>query len=374
MGKITKSFKQFCEETGNIDLLNLWDYDLNEKSPDKVGFKSNKSIWFKCPRWLHESRAIPLFNVVKAYEEGKIYTICPKCYSIGQYIIDSYGQEYLDKIWSDKNEKSYYDIYAGSMRNKIWLRCQNDPTHPDYDLFAGNFKKSYNCPYCAGKRVCKTNSLGYLYPEVLEIWSDKNEKTPFDFTKSSEANVWWKCRDGKHDDYQRFICRSRTYNFMCPECEKENHVYPTGADASGWKGGVTPELNLIRKSKKYAEWRTTVFEKDNYVCQCCGVRGGKLQVHHILDYVTYEDKRFDVNNGITLCVNCHDSCHPGSFHNVYGTHYKTPEELEEYINDKRKQLGINIPFSIDEYWRGINILPPPKNYDNKQIKGGDKIG
>ncbi len=71
MGKITKSFKHFCEETGNIDLLNLWDYDLNEKSPDKVGFKSNKSIWFKCPRGLHESRAIPLYNVAKAYEEGK---------------------------------------------------------------------------------------------------------------------------------------------------------------------------------------------------------------------------------------------------------------------------------------------------------------
>ena len=35
----------------------------------------------------------------------------------------------------------------------------------------------------------------------------------------------------------------------------------------------------------------------------------------------------------------------------------TPEQLEEYINNKRKELGINIPFNIEEYLNG-NILKP----------------
>lgn len=32
-----------------------------------------------------------------------------------------------------------------------------------------------------------------------------------------------------------------------------------------------------------------------------------------------------------------------------GTYNNTPEQLEEYINKKRKQLGINIPFNIKNY-------------------------
>ena len=30
------SFKQFCEDINNINLLNLWDYELNQISPDLV--------------------------------------------------------------------------------------------------------------------------------------------------------------------------------------------------------------------------------------------------------------------------------------------------------------------------------------------------
>ena len=349
MGNTTKSFKQFCDEINNTELLELWDYELNSRNPEDIGFKSNNKCYFKCKRGLHESRQIPLFNISAAYEKGRTYLICKQCESIGQYIIDNYGKDYLDKIWSDKNEKSYYDIFAGSSRSKIWLKCQNDETHPDYDLLPGNFNKSHNCPYCAGKRVCLTNSLGYKHPEVLEIWSDKNDKTPFDVTSHSEYDALWKCRDGKHPDYKRFVTRSNNYNFVCPECGRENHHYPSGEESSAWKGGVTPEANRIRKSKRYADWRTAVFERDDYTCQCCGQHGGKLMAHHIHDYATYIDERFDIDNGITMCANCHDSTIEGSFHNMYGTHYKTEEELEEYIDNKRKQLGIKIPFKINDY-------------------------
>ncbi len=357
MGKIVKTFKQFCEETNNIDLLSLWDYELNNGTPETTGFKSNKYIYFRCPRHLHISRAIPLYNVVKAYEEGKTYTICLQCNSIGQYIIDVYGKDYLDKIWSDKNNKHYFDISRSSHKYNIWLKCQNDDTHPDYDLSVNNFMKSHNCPYCTGKRICITNSLGYNFPESIGVWSEKNKKTPYDYTSYSDAEVWWKCENGKHSDYKRFVSRSNTYNFRCPKCGKENQTYYTGENAPGWKGGVTPELNRLRKTKQYGQWRTHVFEKDNYICQCCGKRGGTLQAHHIHDFATFEDERFDINNGIILCCECHDSNYSGSFHNIYGTHYKTEFELEEYINNRRKQLGINIPFSIDSYRNG-NILKP----------------
>ena len=78
-----------------------------------------------------------------------------------------------------------------------------------------------------------------------------------------------------------------------------------------------------------------------------------MRVHHINSWKTYEEGRLDPSNGILLCPNHHDLGYPDGFHSIYGTHgdYGS-EQLEEYINNKRKELGINIPFSIDKYRNG----------------------
>lgn len=56
---------------------------------------------------------------------------------------------------------------------------------------------------------------------------------------------------------------------------------------------------------EYRLWRNAVFQRDNFVCQICGVRGGRLQADHVLSWKNHQDKRFDVSNGRTLCVSCH---------------------------------------------------------------------
>ena len=43
------SFKQFCENTNNIDLINLWDDEVNNISADLVSSTTTKKYWFKCP-------------------------------------------------------------------------------------------------------------------------------------------------------------------------------------------------------------------------------------------------------------------------------------------------------------------------------------
>ena len=153
------------------------------------------------------------------------------------------------------------------------------------------------------------------------------------------------------------IPRSVTYDFRCPDCGRENQYNPSGPNHPNWKGDAVEENRRIRWSPEYKRWRTMCFEMDDYVCQCCGIRGGSLNAHHLKDFASYEDLRFDKNNAITLCASCHDATILGSFHNLYGTHGKTEQELEEYINNKRKQLGINIPFSIEEYKKGCILKP-----------------
>lgn len=64
-----------------------------------------------------------------------------------------------------------------------------------------------------------------------------------------------------------------------------------------------------RESKAYSEWRKEVFSRDNYTCRKCGKHGGTLNAHHIKPYAKYESLRTDLDNGITLCVECHKKEH-----------------------------------------------------------------
>lgn len=72
-----------------------------------------------------------------------------------------------------------------------------------------------------------------------------------------------------------------------------------------WKGGLTPIALRIRHSIKYKNWRKSVFERDNYMCQICKKIGGELNVDHIKPFALYPDLRFDMTNGRTLCIECH---------------------------------------------------------------------
>ena len=88
------------------------------------------------------------------------------------------------------------------------------------------------------------------------------------------------------------------------ESTDEKETY-SGEVHHNWKGGITPAVRKIRNSRKYAIWRSAVFENDDFTCQDCGERGGKLEAHHIKPFSKFPELRLVVLNGKTLCIKCH---------------------------------------------------------------------
>lgn len=87
---------------------------------------------------------------------------------------------------------------------------------------------------------------------------------------------------------------------------------------SSFTGFRTPENRRVRGSVEYKRWRLSVFIRDNFTCQGCKRVGGYLEVHHIQKFSKRPDLRFDENNGVTLCLDCHMQVdgHRGKFRPV----------------------------------------------------------
>lgn len=389
---IKQTLYDWCIENDRQDVLDLWDYELNTKTPKEVGVRSSKKCWFKCPRGLHESE---LQYLCSFYETPSMKIYCNKCNSIAQFMIDKFGEQGFVDMWSDKNTLDPWEINKNS-KTQVWVNCLGNPKHT-HDQYVLNIYKGIGCPYCWGRRVLPEESVGALYPTIFDVWSDKNTKSPYEYSVSSNQKVWTKCLAKMHNDAYRSVADIVKSECRCGKCSRFSTGYPedltnvrferllvigrdpqdndrwlcvcdcqndknnpniksilrghltsgkivscgcyvreiiSGENNRNWKGGLTSENDKIRQSIEYRNWQNAVKKRDKYTCQCCGKRYKAITVHHIFPFSDYSDLRFIVDNGICLCKDCHDSRISGSFHNVYGTQHNTPEQLREYLLNK----------------------------------------
>ena len=129
-----------------------------------------------------------------------------------------------------------------------------------------------------------------------------------------EHQVDWECAYCHKKEKRKKSRAKRKY------CSKECY------NNSIYTGISLPENRAMRQTEEYREWRTKIFKADNFTCQNCGVQGGPLNAHHLKSFTQYPELRFDVNNGVTLCRECHNK-----FHKIYGKIDFTEEDYYEFI-------------------------------------------
>ena len=219
--KIVKTFFDWAVENNRYDVLLSWDYELNKTTPEEVGYLSKKKYWFRC--LLHKEHKSEL-KIISPITRGKVVK-CNQCNSMAQYILDNFPNKELCQVWDYKKNGTLnpWEVSKGS-KVVVWIKCQKKEYHGSYSVKCNDFSSGQRCGYCYGRKLHIKDTIGqYIvdnYGEdfLKEVWSDKNDKSPFEYFIGSHKKVWW--NDSEGEGFLRKVCNTILYGFENPKKKK----------------------------------------------------------------------------------------------------------------------------------------------------------
>ncbi len=170
------------------------------------------------------------------------------------------------------------DVTHGS-KKIVWWKCNEADDHIwQVSINSRTSHGGRGCPFCAGKRVSKTNRLDENYPDIAQQWHPiLNKKLkPNDVISGSSKMVWWKCNVAEDHVWKASLANRTQRDSGCPMCSKkiivESNCLSTTHPkiASLWhstlNGNLTPHKVASGSNKKVwwkcpkgddHEWKTT---------------------------------------------------------------------------------------------------------------------
>lgn len=225
------NFKQWCINNNKIDWILNWDKD-NRFLPEELNTRESYIATFNTP-----------YNVGKMHKAIATITHQNLNYSdeydktFANFLYEKFSEDWAKK-WSEKNIISPADIRKKS-NVEILLKCEK---HGEWTTTPKKFNmQKTECPKCSQEiigeknhinkfKVRKKQNTQYMipnnplledFPHVVNFWSKKNIYSPEKYYTGSNAIVWFKCDNNKHDDYTRRISEATMSNFACPRCQRE---------------------------------------------------------------------------------------------------------------------------------------------------------
>ena len=227
----------------------------------------------------------------------KVWRICDGC-GEGRWISFQNCGDLCNKCAKKRNRKYDYSEVEDMVRSINEEKTFNEKGYRSSDLTIRSGKKVCAvCICCGGERWIPF----YAYHDLCLKCSHTSEEFRKKQVELVTGRKHHECTKEKIRKLKKGKSLSKDHKIKIGDSQKaeKNH---------NWRGGVTSENNKFYNSFEYDDWRTAVFERDEYTCQDCGERGGTLNAHHILPLRDYRDPEYSLNvdNGITLCKKCHD--------------------------------------------------------------------
>lgn len=183
------------------------------------------------------------------------------------------------------------------------------------------------CPICGKEfnvKPCNINKSIYCSFDCYK--KSKKGKSPWN------KNIPMKEETKKIQSEQRkgkcYSIKTQFKKGLIPWNKGKNQTSTSGEKNINWKGGVSKLREKERKNIEIYEWKRNCLIRDDFTCQKTGIKGGDMQIHHILNFSEYPELRTNIENGITLSKESHKE-----FHKIYGYTNNTKEQLIEFLNN-----------------------------------------
>jgi 5-methylcytosine-specific restriction endonuclease McrA len=196
---------------------------------------------------------------------------------------------WFDKLDIDHNNQGQKPSGNGKYRDKQWLKSKID----------------------SGKGVVEISNELNVNHKTIERWVNKFN---IDYTsKNTECVGTGKYRDKEwmqemHDKYdeQKDIAKEcgATLSVVNKWAKRLDIDYE-----SRYERQRNPDAGW-RERDKWDETRFAVYDRDDYTCQECGQTNCEVHAHHI-EFVSNGGAKYDMENLVTLCKDCHMSIHNG---------------------------------------------------------------
>lgn len=179
--------------------------------------------------------------------------------------------------------------------------------------------------------------------KIQDLPTQSNIKVPVVCDSCSKENLVEYSKVKKSGDYLCVGCSHNTKSFRdaISKANKGRKFTPEqiikltnsgfwigqfGKNNPMWNPNLTDEERKKRHNiSGINKWKKLVKERDKYICQRCS-SNKHLFVHHLNNFRDFKEQRLDVDNGITLCFDCHYL-----FHKTFGFKHTTKEMFENFM-------------------------------------------
>lgn len=251
---------------------------------------------------------------------------CPKCsrqkQREGQIIKDNE----IEETFKNRDEV-LLDIIREFDDNKnvltyVKYKCVNN--HTIYKHFT-LFRVGHKCKECGIKTRAESNTKGKEF--VIEELKQFNCKYVDGYIDTQKPFYYYCFCGKKHYATLSSIRKGGGCGCKRGNLRGEKHhnykEYLTECDRKKSRNGTLG----------YASWRRNVIARDHNSCVVCWDIETKLVVHHLNSFSVHKDERVDLDNGVTLCKNCHKD-----FHAQYGKENVSKNDFKDFIYCKKNYI------------------------------------
>jgi len=294
-------------------------FQRGNRCPECAG---NKTHTIEAVRQHIESFGYKLISTTYVGAHAKLDTSCPAehLYKVsysnfqqGKRCVECSGKK-KHTIESVRQNIESFEGYR--LRSTVYVDCRAKldvicPAGHLYKVSYGKFQIGIRCAECSGKKKYTIDAV----KQHIESFGYQLLSTEY-VNKEDKLDIVCPNQHMYRATYDNFKGGNR-----CPEC---NNISKRRTMLNGeeWEP-------RSRNSIAGIAWAKAVKKRDGQICQACFYPSKEIHAHHIESFARNPELQTDLNNGVTLCVNCHYA-----LHSQYGQTTATRSDLAEFTRLK----------------------------------------